>query len=80
MTENPTILSGWQPIETAPRDGTPVWVGGHHSNGSPWMKQAWWAGVRAWETMWGRLSVRPDYWHPDLPPLPAPPAKTGEEG
>lgn len=66
-------MSEWQPIETAPHDGTPVlvfspgnvqWVG-------TWMPRTWQDdGAGDWEGYYGGTSPRdPTHWMP----LPEPP-------
>lgn len=69
----------WQPIETAPRDGTRIllretddemWVG--HWDTSPWV-----TGVGAWITLENRsdtYEIAATHWQP----LPTPPAPTAE--
>lgn len=40
-------MSEWQPIETAPRDGSPVWVKGYNygnPNSGEHRTWAWWDG------------------------------------
>lgn len=60
----------WQPIETAPRDGTPFlgyWAGGKHDcsfRAIKWHKENW------WETNEDYRTSEPSHWMP----LPEPPA------
>ena len=69
----------WQPIETAPRDGTTilVWQKGSVEfarwNTGPWnkMPRPFWDGTLA--ALWGKMTARnhpPTHWMP-LPPPPA---------
>lgn len=58
------LAAMWQPIETAPKDGTPLWVIWPNEI----QEQAWFAeGV--WQTHEYRDGVSPTHWRP----LPAPP-------
>lgn len=74
----------WQPIETAPKDGTSVllWDGEFQFTGE-WMVEAidgshWWIA-----TLHGQKQVacdpQPTHWHP-LPPPPTPRAGEGRTG
>lgn len=69
-------MSEWRPIETAPKDGTPVllWVGVGMSE--PWAQTARWvnepeSGWSGWvDTYEGFDLAEPTHWMP----LPAPPS------
>ncbi|MBX3583603.1 MAG: hypothetical protein KF810_17085 [Rhizobiaceae bacterium] len=80
---------GWQPIETAPKDGTPIWLGSEHGS----MRVGLWEGGAQHEnhgTVGGgwrdfyriecdgqRDTLWPVvWWHP----LPSPPAILSEQG
>lgn len=63
--------AGWQPIATAPRDGTDVLV----SNGTAVWKSFYDEDGWEPECVWG--DVCPTHWQPlPAPPLPAPPEVT----
>jgi hypothetical protein len=62
-------MSEWQPIETAPKDGTPVdlWT----AEDGRFADACWNSTRRRWETQWERLANSvPTHWMP-LPPPPA---------
>lgn len=63
--------NGWQPIETAPKDGTQIVLIGRYPDGKTWSDQyqSWWLnGI--WERRFHRIDVvPPTHWRP----LPAPP-------
>lgn len=71
-------MNDWKPIETAPKDGTPVdlWVLGDRTADCTWNKTR-----KRWEHWWGldggmgRSAVdgEPTHWMP----LPEPPMKEG---
>lgn len=76
-------MNEWQPIETAPKDGTPilvVCVGNHPDTGKPFVPT-----VATWDRRWitcegcdydceeWDTSFDPDFWMP----LPATPAEGG---
>lgn len=83
-------MSEWQPIETAPTDGT--WVltsDGKHIWSNRWIRET----TEYWETVsrdtkklrreesgrwdeWPDAAEYPTHWMP-LPPLPTPPAEKG---
>lgn len=64
-----TSLRGWEPIESAPKDGLPVLLGRH---GVPPVVGQWtiWAGEPFWEE-W-MYEMEPTHWM-DIPPLPGDP-------
>lgn len=67
----PAALAGWQPIETAPKDGTrflAAWPDGRREI-ALWSHNAWWSAG----TGWLRHSKEPTDWQP----LPEPPKKAG---
>ena len=65
---------GWQPIETAPKDGTSIlgyWLGGQHDcaiHATKFIRGRWWATNEDFPQR------EPTHWQP----LPAPPAQRGE--
>ena len=67
----------WQPIETAPKDESPVLLWGRYwSDGQGWMRTAalgrWNAQLERWDACWFHsypFGVRPTHWQP----LPEPP-------
>ena len=64
----------WLPIDTAPKDGTPVLVCGPDINGSVYMDACAWP--KGWTVKWpvaymGYAAGEPTHWMP----LPPPPAK-----
>jgi hypothetical protein len=65
---------GWRPIESAPRDGTPIILGWHHPiKGWAWNRGAWHG--RGWAKVGGSQQP-PSHWHPLA--APPPPAGDGE--
>ncbi len=64
----------WQPIETAPKDGTEILIGRFDEDGSEWYATAeWW--VRSWAFMWAKnidhpvlIDFEPTHWRPLPPP------------
>ncbi len=69
------IVSGWQPIETAPKDGTIIlgyWLGGKHDCAIHATK--FWVG-RWWEPNEDYPQSEPTHWMP----LPAAPQKEKPE-
>lgn len=72
MADASSAPSGWQPIETAPRDGTRVLLRekfGHFEYVGRWMDP----GPDGADAMWadpdGEYQIYPNLWHP-LPPPP----------
>lgn len=64
----------WQPIETAPKDGTRILLG---RGDRVWLDEWWkgigisgWASLVAWEQAGGSYSLPPTHWMP----LPDPPS------
>lgn len=63
-------LSGWQPIETAPRDGTPIIVDNPHNSEEPMLLVV--PGFGSDWSVWGQQDdphacswdVEPTKWHP----------------
>ena len=79
-------MSGWQPIETAPKDGTAILVyfpkdffdrKRNHQTVVYWaIKDPW---VTGWEVYGGSfLSIEPTHWMPLPDPPPTPAAGGGE--
>lgn len=60
---------GWQPIETAPRDGTSIIV----ATNTGFVGEAFFHHEWCWQRR-GRTTTRPTHWMP----LPPPPVKTGD--
>jgi hypothetical protein len=85
-------MSEWQPIETAPKDGTPILAYGEPHSGEPpfgvvrWIAETheWWERVDAKTKKlvseeagyWDGAGILPSFWMP----LPAPPAPDGGRG
>lgn len=71
-------MSEWQPIESAPKDGTKVLAFGPHVNnreGSYIEVTPYWNGLHPrWSVEWMDGFGKPTHWQP----LPAPPA-SGEQ-
>ena len=66
------LFSEWQPIETAPKDGTHILVCGPHNNGSQYMDVCGWP--KNWTSKWpvaymAYAAGEPTHWMP----LPTPP-------
>ena len=69
-------MSEWQPIETAPKDGTRVLIA--WNNGcDKGVVSAYWEPGYFGNIGWTEFQLRSDYWGPDTPthwmPLPKPP-------
>lgn len=72
----------WRPIETAPRDGTPIWIRNDHDPIEPQLVMWWNKRNKRWETYvfgvvqrrtawWSTTVQPPDFWAPlELPPPP----------
>lgn len=78
-----TTNHGWQPIETAPRDGTEILLGyaGSHSCAGYWMGDP---ALNYWnETGWFWTGANVITEHPDSPthwqPLPPPPEERRDD-
>ncbi len=70
-------MSEWQPIETAPKDGTDVLIGWFELPGQKSMTIVFWHSFRkAWCNTWTLFSAnavsQPTHWMP----LPEPPQET----
>lgn len=57
----------WQPIETAPRDGSDVLIGGYYPNGVWFVSMGWFSEDRGYWS--GHKIDPPTHWMP----LPQPP-------
>ena len=57
----------WQPIETAPKDGS-HFIGAEFYDDKWWYEEIWWS--YSWEFSGGNFVTRPTHWMP----LPKPPA------
>jgi hypothetical protein len=79
------VTKGWEPIETAPKDGTDILaviVGNHPQTGDPFIPEVvgWDAdSAQWWNCMWcnycdARAAYEPTHWRP----LPDPPLVKGE--
>lgn len=75
LASQPAIPDGWQPIETAPKDGTTIWgyaePDGDPYGRSPQQAETYWdEDLKEWNrdglTYWHKLT----HWMP-LPPKPA---------
>lgn len=74
LEQRPAVPQGWQPIETAPKDGSRILLiakGGWVADGQ-WEKEAY-AGNGAW--VWPFVHREPTYWMPLPALLPAQPAE-----
>lgn len=79
---------GWQPIETAPKDGTPIILGYIDRRGSVGARSAFWMGdvysgrtkkpIGAWVCPIDRVLVDQQATH--WMPLPTPPAAGDHDG
>ena len=59
----------WRPIETAPKDGTPIVIG-RPWNGSTILAIAEWIHNRGWWAYWiGQAPMYPTHWMP-IPEIP----------
>lgn len=66
---------GWRPIETAPRDGTVIWLANEHSlRVGAWISGRWADWVRAELGGTCDLHFTPTHWAP----VPTPPSPSGE--
>lgn len=71
-------MDSWQPIETAPKDGTRIWVN-RAGNPSQAGRRVWWGKVgvarHGWKVAASKeMRYEPTHWQP----LPAPPAAQKE--
>lgn len=70
------LASGWQPIETAPKDGTHFWAFEEASEEKQYV--CWWkddfSNWEGWTTTWDD-EPNPTHWQP----LPPPPSTTTEQ-
>ena len=71
MTDKETDASGWQPIATAPRDGTRVlcYAPSAEDRAAVMRNDYWWMQERGWAFMRPRQPYT--HWQP-LPPAPEP--------
>jgi hypothetical protein len=79
-TEGREITEGWQPIETAPKDGTEFQAWAEHASGGVWLPQCRINPDNGAFEIWGRVDYDIDGWDliPHLiethwMPLPEPP-------
>lgn len=66
------VNSGWQPIETAPKDGSLIMIGGTSYAGWFWSDAKWLDGLMMWSSTdddWNVDCFEASHWMP----LPAPP-------
>jgi hypothetical protein len=69
-------VTGWRPIESAPRDGTLIICAGRYPNGVAYVDTVFWAH----EHWWGHKTDAPTYWQPlPSPPLSAKDTSDGKE-
>jgi hypothetical protein len=63
------VVSGWQPIATAPKDGTQIWAWDDERGSNPamWVESEWWI-------TYDDATIQPTHWMP----LPAAPVVTQE--
>lgn len=70
-------MSEWQPIETAPKDGTEIIIFGSRVYFHPVMARyendGWWVPDAPLECPWTELASEPTHWQP----LPDPPHRPG---
>lgn len=69
-------MSEWQPIETAPKDGTHILLAWSYKNGTPprvsecfWRNDMPFSQDGVWWCFHGRMFAEPTHWQP----LPTPP-------
>lgn len=76
--EGMTVVPGWQPIESAPKDGTRfiAWV--QWADGGNW-HECWWEPTGWWVEVATRDCRRPAVPIKGWQPLPAPPAAKQQE-
>jgi hypothetical protein len=70
----------WQPIETAPKDGTSVLVAGRHNyvGQARFVDRDWYEANNDPGDAWGGPLMPPSHWMP-LPPAPTDPREGGEK-
>jgi hypothetical protein len=68
-------MAEWQPIVTAPKDSTEVWLGAEGR-----VLVGYWSAKGSWHSSWSddRLQWEPTNWMPFL--IPDPPLPNGERG
>lgn len=76
-------MGGWQPIETAPRDGTRVWLyrpecPEDQRQATGWWHQSWSGDEAWWMDPADSEQSEPTHWQP-LPTAPTPPAAAEEK-
>lgn len=72
----------WQPIETAPKDGTPFLCGWHSGGGYWYVTKAHWANGcvdGGWDGAREYIDVSPSHWMP-IPRAPVQTSASGSEG
>lgn len=73
------VERGWQPIETAPRDGAPIWAWNGEYCQMEWFASDEWSGWLHCDPLLSDADpdpVQPTHWRP----LPAPPAAKEPQG
>lgn len=70
---------GWQPIETAPMDGTVVLICGHDKDGAYYVADAKWDGAWCLFVPDSDDHTCPSWGHTHWQPLPAPPVHIAED-
>ena len=69
-------MNTWQPIETAPNDGTDILIGGDYSYAGGVLQAYWGHTHRKGDESWGWVDMEGDTYNPThWMPLPAPPTE-----
>lgn len=69
----------WQPIATAPKDGTDILMTNGKTGSGRWIRTGYWAKrIECWsmDAVGGQLQTQPRFWSP-LPPTPPPASEEG---
>ena len=61
--------NGWKPIETAPKDGTRIWIWNDGGVDIYWYNESNYQEIPNWINKNGWRPIKPTYWQPLLKPL-----------